>query len=172
MIRAFKDPEAMAIEIDKQMRNKHTYLKDIAVANNALETNIHDINHLTTEYNNDEKKTRSDLEKADKDLKKQQSKAMPIYTEVDLIEKKIDKLNAPINAKKKKSAVIEKKLRMKLKDVGREKKLEQQEIRKLKDSISLCTSRIKDIEKDIDHHIEEQDETTGDLNFQFSQRDE
>ena len=72
----------------------------------------------------------------------------------------------------RKKAVIEKKLRMKLKDVGREKKLEQQELRKLKDSISLCESRIKDMEKDIEHHIEEQDETTGDLNFQFSQRDE
>ena len=172
MIRAFKDPEALAVEIDKQMRNKQTYLKDIAVANNALETNIQDINHLTTEYNNDEKKTRTDLEKADKDLKKQQSKAMPIYTEVDLIEKKIKKLNAPINAKKKKSAVTEKKLRMKLKETGREKKLEQQELRKLKDSISLCESRIKDFEKDIDHHIEDQDETTGELNFQFNQRDE
>jgi len=172
MIRAFKDPEAMAVEIDKQMRNKQTYLKDIAVANNALETNIQDINHLTTEYTNEEKKTRTDLEKADKDLKKQQSKAMPIYTEVDLIEKKIQKLNAPINAKKKKSAVMEKKLRMKLKEAGRDKKLEQQELRKLKDSISLCESRIKDFEKDIDHHIEEQDETTGDLNFHFSQRDE
>jgi chromosome segregation ATPase/DNA-binding transcriptional ArsR family regulator len=172
MIRAFKDPEAIAVEIDKQMRNKQTYFKDIAVANNALETNTQDINHLTTEYNNEEKKTRADLEKADKDLKKQQSKAMPIYTEVDLIEKKVEKLNAPINAKKKKSAVIEKKLRMKLKDVSREKKLEQQELRKLKDSISLCESRIKDMEKDIEHHIEEQDETTGDLNFQFSQRDE
>ena len=172
MIRAFKDPEAMAIEIDRQMRNKQTYLKDIAVANNALETNIQDINHLTTEYNNDEKKNRSELEKADKDLKKQQSKAMPIYTEVDLIEKKLEKLKAPINAKKKKSAVIEKKLRLKLKDVGREKKLEQQELRKLKDSISLCQSRIKDFEKDIDLHIGDQDETTGELNFQFSQRDE
>ena len=97
---------------------------------------------------------------------------MPIYTEVDLIEKKIKKLNAPINAKKKKSAVTEKKLRMKLKETGREKKLEQQELRKLKDSISLCESRIKDFEKDIDHHIEDQDETTGELNFQFNQRDE
>ena len=61
---------------------------------------------------------------------------------------------------------------MKLKETGREKKLEQQELRKLKDSISLCESRIKDFEKDIDHHIEDQDETTGELNFQFNQRDE
>ena len=172
MIRAFKDPEALAVEIDKQMRNKHTYLKDIAVANNALETNIQSINHLTTEYNNDEKKTREDLEKADKDLKKQQSKAMPIYTEVDLIEKKIKRLKAPINAKKKKSAVVEKKLRMKLKEAARAKRLEQQELRKLKDSLSLCESRIKDFEKDIEHHIEEQDQTAGELNFQFGQHDE
>jgi len=43
MIRAFKDPEAMAIEIDNQMRVKQNAIKDVAVANNALETNIQDI---------------------------------------------------------------------------------------------------------------------------------
>ena len=46
MIRAFKDPEAMAKEIDNQMREKQNAIKDVAVANNALETNIQDINHL------------------------------------------------------------------------------------------------------------------------------
>ena len=112
MIRAFKDPEAMAKEIDKQMTEKQNAIKDVAVANNALETNIQEINHLGTEFNNEENKNKSDLEKAEKDLQKQQSKVMPIYTEHDLIEKKLEKLKAPITDKRKKSAVIEKKLRM------------------------------------------------------------
>ena len=172
MIRAFKDPEAMAKEIDNQMREKQNAIKDVAVANNALETNIQDINHLVTEFNNEENKNKSDLEKGEKDLQKQQSKAMPIYTEHDLIEKKLEKLKAPITAKRKKSAVIEKKLRLKVKELGREKKLLQQEMRKIKDSIDLCVARIKDFEKDIDQHIEEQDETSGDLNFNYGQRDE
>ena len=172
MIRAFKDPEAMAKEIDNQMREKQNAIKDVAVANNALETNIQDINHLGTEFNNEENKNKSDLEKAEKDLQKQQSKVMPIYTEHDLIEKKLEKLKAPITAKRKKSAVIEKKLRMNVKELSREKKLLQQEMRKIKDSVDLCVARTKDFEKDIDQHIEEQDETTGDLNFNYSQRDE
>ena len=172
MIRAFKDPEAMAKEIDNQMREKQNAIKDVAVANNALETNIQDINHLGTEFNNEENKNKSDLEKAEKDLQKQQSKVMPIYTEHDLIEKKLEKLKAPITAKKKKSAVIEKKLRLNIKELGREKKLLKQEMRKIKDSVDLCVARTKDLEKDIDQHIEEQDETTGDLNFNYSQRDE
>ena len=33
-------------------------------------------------------------------------------------------------------------------------------------------ARIKDLENDIDQHIEEQDESTGDLNFNYGQRDE
>jgi len=172
MIRAFRDPEAMAKEIDNQMREKQNAIKDVAVANNALETNKQHINQIGTEYNNEENKNKSDLEKAEKDLQKQQSKVMPIYTEHDLIEKKFQKLKAPITAKKKKSAVIEKKLRMKVKELGREKKLLQQELRKTKDSVDLCVARIKDLEKDIDQHIEEQDETTGDLNFNYGQRDE
>jgi len=172
MIRAFKDPEAMAKEIDNQMREKQNAFKDVAVANNALETNIQDINQLGTEFNNEENKNKSDFEKAEKDLQKQQSKVMPIYTEHDLIEKKFEKFKAPITAKKKKSAVIEKKLRMKVKELGREKKLLQQEMRKIKDSVDLCVARTKDLEKDIDQHIEEQDETTGDLNFNYGQRDE
>ena len=101
MIRAFKDPEAMAKEIDNQMREKQNGIKDVAVANNALETNKQHINQLGTEFNNEENKNKSDLEKAEKDLQKQQSKVMPIYTEHDLIEKKFHKLKAPISAKKK-----------------------------------------------------------------------
>ncbi|MFL3045376.1 MAG: helix-turn-helix domain-containing protein [Candidatus Neomarinimicrobiota bacterium] len=172
MIRAFKDPEAMAKEIDNQMREKQNATKDVAVAKNALETNLQDLNHLGTEFNNEENKNKSDLEKAEKDLQKQQSKVMPIYTEHDLIEKKLVKLKAPITAKKKKSAVIEKKLRMNVKELSREKKLLQQEMRKIKDSVDLCVARTRDLEKDIEQHIEDQDETTGDLNFNYTQRDE
>ncbi len=54
---------------------------------------------------------------------------------------------------------------MNVKELSREKKLLQQEMRKIKDSVDLCVARTKDFEKDIDQHIEEQDETTGDLNF-------
>ena len=59
MIRAFKDPEAMAKEIDNQMREKQNAIKDVAVAKNALETNLQDLNHLGTEFNNEENKLRA-----------------------------------------------------------------------------------------------------------------